>query len=110
LIVIINEFSDMEVFGQQVVSFLEKGVGQVEDIHFFESLDDGTRSLGIENCDDSLLFEGSFNSFVDNLEFSIEFSSHDGMFCGSVQKDFTNLIFGGININEFTHIDIFMFG
>jgi len=110
LIVIINKFGDVEIFGQQVVSFFEEGVGQVKNIHFFEGLDDGTGSLGIKHSNDGLLFEGSFDGFVDNLEFGIEFSSHNSVFSRSMQQKFTNLIFSGIKIDKFSHVNIFMFG
>jgi hypothetical protein len=85
LIIIIDEFHDMEIFGQQVVSFSEEGVGQVEDIHFFESLDDGTGFSLIKYGDNGLLFEGSLDTFMDNLEFGVEFGTHDSVFTRSME-------------------------
>jgi hypothetical protein len=67
LIIIVDEFHDVEIFGNKVSSFFEEGIGQVKNIHFFESLDDGTGSSSIKDSEDSLLFELSFNSFVNDL-------------------------------------------
>jgi len=110
LIIVIDEFHDVEIFREKIVSFFKEGIGQVKDIHFFESLDNGTGSLSIYTGNNSFLFERSFNSFVDNLQFSIKFLSIDGMFTRSVQQNFTNLIFSSIKIGHFTHINFGVFG
>lgn len=47
LIIVIDEFHNVEIFRKEIGSFFEKRVGQVKDIHFFESLDNGTRSFSI---------------------------------------------------------------
>jgi len=57
----------VEIFGNKIGSFSKEGIGQVKNIHFFESLDDGTGSSSIEDSENSFLFEFSFNSFVNDL-------------------------------------------
>jgi len=49
LVFVVEEFHDMEIFGKEIVSFSENGVGEVENVHFFESLHDGSGSLLVED-------------------------------------------------------------
>jgi len=99
LIIVVDEFHDVEVFGNEVLSFSEEGIGQVEDVHFFEGLDDGSGSSSIDDSHDSFLFEFSFDGFVNNLQFGIEFLSIQLMFGRGVQQHFRNLIFSSIDIS-----------
>lgn len=110
MVVIVDEFHDMEILGQQVLSFSEERVRQVENIHFFESLNNGTGFSLVKNSDDSLLLELTLDAFVNDLEFGVEFGTHDGVFTGSVEQTFTDLILGSVDIGKFTHVDLGMFG
>lgn len=92
------------------MSFSEQGVGEVKNIHFFESLNNSTGSLLIDNGENGLLFHFSFNSSVNNLQFSIKFLLFDSVFSGGVNKNFTNLIFSSIDIGKVTHINFGVFG
>jgi hypothetical protein len=49
LVFVVEEFHDMEIFGKEIVSFSENGVGEVKNVHFFESLHDGSGSLLVED-------------------------------------------------------------
>lgn len=110
LVIVVEEFHDVEVLGKEVVSFSEDGVGQVEDVHFFESLDDGSGSLLVEDGEHGLLFEFSFNGSVDHLEFNIEFLSFNGVFSRSVDKNFTDLVFSSVDVGEFTKVNFGVLG
>jgi sporulation protein YlmC with PRC-barrel domain len=110
LVFVVEEFHDMEIFGKEIVSFSENGVGEVENVHFFESLHDGSGSLLVEDWKNSLLFEFSLNSSMDDLQFNVEFLSLNGVFGGSMNENFTDLIFSSINISEFTKVNFRIFG
>lgn len=49
LVFVVEEFHDMEIFGKEIVSFSENGVGEVKNVHFLESLHDGSGSLLVED-------------------------------------------------------------
>lgn len=47
---------------------------------------------------------------MDDLQFNVEFLSLNGVFGGSMNENFTDLIFSSINISEFSKVDFRIFG
>jgi len=99
LVVVIHKFHYMEILAQQVVSFSKQRIRQIQYIHLFKTLYDGSRLFFINNRNHCLRFKISLNSPMNHLQLAIVFSSIDGVFSRSMNKHFADLILGSINIS-----------